>query len=323
MRTGTVVSLGASAVLGLGALIVARVWLPQPHPTAAANKTAPVAIDTVPVVVASGPIAYGAKLDAAHLAIERLPAGDAPQGAYATTAQILSQPGGAPVALTPIAAREPLLPSKLSSGGARPIVSAGITDGMRAYTIGISDVAGVGGHVLPGDRVDVILSRDIPTISSPNEPTCSDCKRVRADVIAQDVKVLGVDLNADPTTTASAVGHTATLEVNVQDAQRLAVAASVGTMSLALRRTGAAEVAATRTVEVADLRSNGPRLPGAEPLPDGARLIDILRRHAAPTRAGRPAAVPQIVIHTHSVTVVHGDTSTNVEVPAERYGAGA
>jgi pilus assembly protein CpaB len=318
MRTGTVVSLGASAVLGLGALIVARVWLPQPAHAPAANKPAQM-VDTVPVVVASGPIAYGAKLDAAHLVVERLPAGDAPQGAYATTAQILNQAGGAPIALTPIAAREPLLPAKLSGGGARPTVSAVIADGMRAYTVAVGDVNGVGGHVLPGDRVDVILSRDIPVINLPNQPTCGNCKRVRADVLVQDVRVLGMDLNHDPTTTQAAVAHTATLEVNVQDAQRLAVAASVGSLSLALRRTGAAEVAPTRTIEVADLKSNGPRAPGPQALPDDARLMDVL--HARVPKA--PAAAPQILIRTHSITVFDGDKPTEVQVPAERYGAGA
>jgi pilus assembly protein CpaB len=318
MRTGTVVSLGASAILGLGALIVARVWLPGPShaPTA---KSAP-ATETVPVVVASGAIPYGAKLDASRLTVERLPAGDAPQGAYSSTAEILSQQGGPPIALTPIAAREPLLPSKLSGGGARATVSAVIADGMRGYTVGVTDVNGVGGHVLPGDRVDVIVSRDIPVITVPGQPTCN-CKRVRADVVIQDIRVLGVDLNADPTSTQANFAHTATLEVTVQDAQKLAVAASVGTLSLALRRTGSAGPSPVRTVEVSDLQSAGPRAPGAAPLPDDARLMDVIRRHLP--RSPAASAPPPALIRTHSITVVHGDTSTQVQVPAERYGAGA
>ncbi|HEY1752639.1 MAG TPA: Flp pilus assembly protein CpaB [Caulobacteraceae bacterium] len=316
MRTGTVVSLGASAVLGLGALIVARVWLPQPNHGREAKAAAPVA--TVPVVVATSAIPYGGKLDAAHIAVEQLPAGDAPQGAYSSTGQILKQQGGPPIALTPIAAREPLLPSKLSGGGARPTVSAVIDEGMRAFTIGIGDVAGVGGHILPGDRVDVILSRDIPQLNIPGQPTCN-CKRVRADVVLQDVKVLGIDLNADPTTTQAAIGHTATLQVDVQSAQKLAVAAQVGTMSLALRRTGQADMTPVRTVEIRDLQWNGARAPGPAAPADDARILPVMRQG----RLGPPGGSPQIVIHTHSVTVVHGDTSTQVQVPAERFGAGA
>jgi pilus assembly protein CpaB len=312
MRTGTVVSLGASAVLGLGALIVARVWLPQGH---APQPKASAPVSTVPVVVATSAIAYGGKLDAAHLTIEQLPVGDAPQGSFRTTNQILQQPGGPPIALTPIAAREPVLASKLSGGGARPTVSAVIDEGFRAFTIQVSDVAGVGGHVLPGDRVDVILTREIPWITL-NGPKPCDCKRERADVLLQNVKILGVDLNADPTTVQAAVAHTATLEVNVQDAQKLSVAATIGSMSLALRRTGQADVTPVRTVEIRDLQWNGARAPGPAPLPDYFRIP--VAHSPAPG-----AIAPHGALRTHSVVVVHGDTSTTVDVPAERLGAGA
>jgi pilus assembly protein CpaB len=315
MRTGTVISLGASAVLGIGALIVARVWLPQSNAHGAAGKPA-VATDTVPVVVASASIPYGAKVDASHLIVERLPAGDAPPGAFSDPSQVIQRQGGVPIALTPIAAREPVLPGKLSGGGAKATVAAVIDEGMRAYTIGVTDINGVGGHVLPGDRVDVIVSRDIPIIQLPGQPNCN-CKRIRADVVLQDVKVLGLDLNADPSSTQAAVAHTATLEVSMQDAQKLAVAAQAGTMSLALRRTGSAETTPARTVEISDLQWNGPRAPGGPPQLDVRRLMDVVRHHA------EHGAAPQVLIRTRSVTVVHGDTSTQVEVPAERYGAGA
>ena len=312
MRTGTVVSLGASAVLGLGALVVARLWLPQSATHLPQFKAPEIAAGTVPVVVATAAIPYGAKLDASKLTVVHVPPGAVPQGAFTTPAQILSQQGGAPVALTAIAAHEPLLPSKLSGAGARPIVSAGITEGMRAYTIGVTDTAGVGGHVLPGDRVDVIVTRQ-PPIPKAIKDLCDDCKQERADVVLQNVRVLGMDLNVDPTTTTSVVSHTATLEVSVQDAQRLAVATQIGTMSLALRRVGQADVAPTRTVEIADLQSNGPRAAGG--VGDRPRLIAVSRRHGSP-------AFP-VVIHTRSVIVVHGDAATSVQVPAERYGAGA
>ena len=80
MRVATIASLGASAVLGLGALLVARAWLPNPQPKAAAVRIAPVV--GVPVVLASGPIAYGAKLQAKDLTVVQLPQGAAPLGAY-------------------------------------------------------------------------------------------------------------------------------------------------------------------------------------------------------------------------------------------------
>ena len=321
MRTGTVISLGASAVLGIGALIVARVWLPQPAAHGPQAKIAAQAADTVPVVVASASIPYGGKVDPSHLIVERLPAGDVPPGAFSDPNQLIKQQGGVPVALQPIAAREPVLPGKLSGGGARAIVSAGITEGMRAYTIGISDTAGVGGHVLPGDRVDVIVTRQPPTPTAVKS-LCGDCKLERADVVLQDIKVLGMDLNIDPTSTTSSLAHTATLEVSVLDAQKLAVAAQIGAMSLALRRVGQADITPVRTVEVSDVRSSAPKAAGPA-FPDDMQLA---RLHApggprAPTAQSRSGRI--IVTRTHSITVVHGDTSTQVDVPAERYGAGA
>ncbi len=305
-------------MLGLGALVVARLWLPQNVHAPQLKLTPEVAAGTVPVVVATGPIPFGAKLDASKLTIVHLPPSAVPPGAFANPAQILSQQGGAPVALTPIAAHEPLLPAKLSGPGARPIVSAGIADGMRAYTIGVSETAGVGGHVLPGDRVDVIVTRDvpIPTIKSKDGSEiadCNGCKRIRGDVVLQNIRVLGMDLNVDPTTTQSVISHTATLEVSVMDAEKLAVANQAGSLSLALRRAGQADLAPTRTIEIPDLQSSGPHAPGAAG--DRPRLIAVSRRHGGPSYP--------VVIHTRSVVVVHGDTATPVEVPAERYGAGA
>ncbi|HUO12224.1 MAG TPA: Flp pilus assembly protein CpaB [Caulobacteraceae bacterium] len=306
MRTGTVVSLGASAVLGAGALIVARVWLPQPShgPQSAASATPQ---QTVPVVVASGDIAYGAKLDASKLTVEQLPAGDAPRGAYASPQQILQQTGGPPIVLTPIAAHEPVLPDKLSGAGARPTVAAVIGEGMRAYTIGVTDVAGVGGHVLPGDRVDVVLTRTFTPVDKKAQADCGDCKMFVSDVVLQDVRVLGMDLNADPTSTQAAVAHTATLEVSVADAQKLAAVTQAGSLSLALRRTGNAEVAPTKSFAI----SNVVRLPNALP-----QVIPVAHRKGATDNRS-------ILIRTRSVVVVHGDSSSSVEVPAERFGRGA
>ena len=99
------------------------------------------------------------------------------------------------------------------------------------------------------------------------------------------------------------------------------MAAQIGTMSLALRRVGQADITPVRTVEIGDLRSTAPSAPGRS-FPDDMR---IGRMHA-PTAPTAPSARPHggtiIVTRTHSITVVHGDTSTQVDVPAERYGGG-
>ena len=155
------------------------------------------------------------------------------------------------MALTPIAAREALLPSKLSGPGARASIAAEIGEGLRAYTIKVSDVTGVGGHALPGDRVDVVLLRDL---------TPDGAKRTFvSQVVIQNIRVLGVDLNADLASNKPATPNTATLEVSVPDAQKLAVAADLGKLSLALRKTGSTEVTQTATMRTGNFVDGAPR----------------------------------------------------------------
>jgi pilus assembly protein CpaB len=258
----------------------------------------------VPVVVASAAIPYGAKLEAAKLTVAQLPVGAAPQGAYASISQVIGQAGGAPIALIPIAAREPILPAKLSGGGGKPTVAAMIADGMRAYTIGVTDVAGGGGHVMPGDRVDVVLTRDLSTMAGGEQ---GGGKRLVSNVVIQNVRVLGMDLNADPNSTQATVAHTATLEVSVEDAEKLALSAQAGTLTLALRRTGAAEIAAVRTIAANDLGANvgaGGFAPKAGP---GGAIM-----------AARHRTIVKPEVRRHSVIVVHGDKESSVEVPRER-----
>ncbi|MDP3748685.1 MAG: Flp pilus assembly protein CpaB [Phenylobacterium sp.] len=274
MRVVTIASLGASAALGLGALVVAKVMLPAQGNVAQASPRSPMA-NAVSVVVASRAIKYGERLDAARLTVVRMPRDAAPAGAFATVAQVLAQDhGGAPVALTPIAIREAVLPAKLSGPGARPSVAAEIADGLRAYTIKVSDVSGVGGHALPGDRVDVVLMRDLSTDDTH--------KVIESEVVIQNARVLGVDLNADPTSNKPASPNTATLEVSVKDAQKLAVAASLGELSLALRASGQAEIETFAPLSTRDVVGG---------LAKGAPSASAVR----PRRATAPAAPRSII----------------------------
>ncbi|TAL34173.1 MAG: Flp pilus assembly protein CpaB [Phenylobacterium sp.] len=247
MRVVTIVSLAASAVLGLGALVVAKVMLPN---AAAKSPIVQAQVQGEPMVVTSRAIKYGEKLQASMLTVIKAPKDAIPEGAFTTVGAVLAADrGGAPVALTPLAAREPLLPMKISGPGSRPIVSAAIAEGMRAYTLKVDDASGVGGHALPGDHVDVVLLRDL-TPSGPERNFISY-------VVVQNARVLGMDLNADPTSDKPASPNTATIEVSVEDSQKLSLASTLGNLSLALRRNGAAEIAAAKPLRTNDFLSGG------------------------------------------------------------------
>ncbi len=238
MRVITIVSLGASAVLGLAALFVAKAILPNAGQTRGVVASLQQPPAGVPVVVAKTDLKFGERLDAGKVTILHVPANAVPAGAFTTVEQVLAQDhGGAPVVLGPVAARELLLPVKLSGPGARASVAVEIADGYRAYTIKVSDVTGVGGHALPGDRVDVVVMRDL----SPD----GDVRNYVSEVVIQNVRVLAVDLNADLVGNKAATPSTATLEVKVEDTQKLAVAGDLGKLSLALRKTGEAQYVST------------------------------------------------------------------------------
>jgi pilus assembly protein CpaB len=268
MRLVTIGSLGASAALGLGALVVAKVLLPA----AASNQVqaAPIIIspmaDAVSVVVAASDIPFGRKLEAGDLKVIKLPRNAAPADAFNSVDAVLAQDhGGAPVALTPMVARETLLPAKISGPGARKSVAAEIAPGMRAYAIAVTDVTSVGGHALPGDRVDVVLMRNTSS---------DDAKKVlRSEVVLQNARLLGMGLNADPTSTKSESANTATLEVSVRDAQKLAIAADLGALSLALRPNGAAEIAPVGSVALVDVAGGAPPSPGRARRSSGAASV--------------------------------------------------
>lgn len=286
MRIVTIVSLAASAVLGVGALFVAKIALPN-----AAEARNPLAKEAagLPVVVAAKPIKYGDKLDASMLTVIKVPQVALPEGAYTTVAQVLAADhGGAPVALFPMTAREPVLPAKLSGPGARPTVSAEVAEGMRAYTLRVNDSTGVGGHALPGDRVDVVLMRDL-TPSGPERSYISY-------VVVQNVRLLGVDLNADPTSEKPASPNTATIEVSVEDAQKLSIASTLGQLSLALRRTGEATIAEAKALRTGDFLGGGRPAPASSGAPRRSApkpaYSAILIIEGAPAKRARKTTPP-------------------------------
>ncbi|HLZ73976.1 Flp pilus assembly protein CpaB [Phenylobacterium sp.] len=321
MRVVTIVSLGACALFGLSALVVAKTMMPNPG---VAKAAAPQPMAGVPIVVAKSALKFGDKLDASKIEVLKVPSNAVPDGAFATTALVLSQDGGGPpVVLTPIAAREPLLPAKLSGPGARASVAAEIHDGMRAYTIKVSDVTGVGGHALPGDRVDVVLMRDLSADAQKHNYI--------SQVVIQDIRVLGVDLNADLASNKPATPSTATLEVSVADAQKLAVAGDLGKLSLALRKTGSAEIAQTAPMRTEALFGGQPRSTGhatvrrvkvAEAMPAAPALITIVAEGGSDQHPGK-ARAPKPAPAAPPATPAAPAAAPNPAVPGAGAGVGA
>lgn len=244
MRTVGLALLGVAVVLGLGAVWGVR--------TITAAKAVPAAgLAQTVVVVATRPIALGEPLTPTVVRTQAWPAGAQPEGSFKNVAELT---GGAPrVALRPIAANEPILASRISGPGGRATLSGAIAAGKRAVTIRVDDVVGVAGFVLPGDFVDVLLTR--------TEGQGGQADSMRTDLLLEGVRVLAVDQLANENKNDPVVAKAATVEVSPEQAQRLALAAEVGTLSLSLRGTVDAMAPASgdagRTVRVGDLRLAG------------------------------------------------------------------
>ena len=167
-----------------------------------------------------------------------------PTGAFTKINDILS--GGRRVVLSAIEANEPVLALKITGAGQRATLSALVKPGMKAVTIRVNDVEGVGGFVLPGDHVDVVLTRQIEKGSATTE------------VVLQNTRVLAVDQSADERASKAAVAKSVTLEVDTVEAQKVWLASSVGSLSLLLRKAGETAEVKTRKITLKDLGSNEP-----------------------------------------------------------------
>jgi pilus assembly protein CpaB len=136
-------------------------------------------------------------------------------------------------------------------------------------TIRVNDVDGVGGFVLPGDHVDIGLTRQVDKTNATNE------------VVLQNVRVLAIDQIADERLEKPAVVKAVTLEVDVIGAQKLALASAVGNLSLVLRKAGATNADYARRITLSDLGT--PSTPLAQ-LPKGAGGIATVTVTRAATK---------------------------------------
>jgi len=240
VRTSTVIMIVLAGVFGLLAVFVAQAWLSrqdeQMRLRSALNQPQPTA--TRMVVVASSALRFGNPLSSSNLRETPWPEGALPEGSFSSIKDMLA--AGKRIVLAPIEPNEPVLASKLTGPGQRATLSAVLHEGMKAVTVRVSDIEGVAGFVLPGDHVDILLTRRVD-------------KGGNTDVVLQDTRVLAIDQLADERTDKPAVVKAVTVEVDTLAAQKLTLASQVGTLSLALRKAGEAAAGDQRRVSAEDL----------------------------------------------------------------------
>ncbi|MCP9222482.1 Flp pilus assembly protein CpaB [Erythrobacter sp. LQ02-29] len=133
----------------------------------------------------------------------------------------------------PITAGEPVTQGALVAPGDRGFLAAALAPGMRAVTIPVSDMTGVGGFIFPGDHVDLMLTQSIA-----GDDTTSGLNAT--ETFLRNLRVLATDKKTETTKgedgkTEVTGFTTVTLEVTPKMAEKVAVAQTIGTLSLALR----------------------------------------------------------------------------------------
>lgn len=117
-------------------------------------------------------------------------------------------------------------------------MSASLQTGMRAMAIKATADNSVGGFASPGDRVDVILTYQVKMAKNLQNYAGSVVNRFASQTVLSNARVMAVDQNAKEGDREAKVGKTVTLEVSKEGAEVLALAAKMGSLTLALRRIG-------------------------------------------------------------------------------------
>ncbi len=260
--------IGVAVLLGLVAVYVANTYF-----SGVEQRSVRIAQqqEMTRIVVASQPLEFGTKLSDQNLRMQAWPASSLPEGAFRSLPEALKDNR---VALRPVVVGEPVLASKVSGTDGRATLAGLLPEGMRAMSIPVTAETGVAGFVLPGTMVDVLLTRQIAGEGATDED-------VRSDVILENVQVLAVDQIASDKQNEPKVGKTATVAVSLFDAQRLAIAQRMGSLSLVLRKVESAQAP----------------VPGSEPRyaatvtnrqVGGPRIIVPPRNQAGPAQASAP-----------------------------------
>jgi pilus assembly protein CpaB len=206
--------------------------------TAPATAVTPPSARKASVVLAVRDLPVGHPVTAEDVRTVEWPADLVPAGYYSQAADVVGRG-----LIMGVRTNEPLLASKLAEPGSGAGLPIMIPEGYRAMSIGVDQVVGVAGFVIPGTRVDVLL-----TIQPPGQ------SETVTQIILQNLTVL----TAGQVTQRNDAGdpitvNVVTMMVTPQEAERLSLATSQGRIQLALRNMLDIQDATTSGIRVSGL----------------------------------------------------------------------
>jgi pilus assembly protein CpaB len=294
-----VLLIGALVIAAVAAVTARNMFSGASAPQAQAGVPAPVQ-NAPEVLVATRTLPVGTIIDAEAIRFQAWPEGLV-QPAYF----IKQNEGVDPQSLigtvvrNEITAGQPLTQGAMIKPGERGFLAAALGPGMRAITVPVSATTSVAGFVFPGDRVDLMLTQEVA--GGGDGPALKVAETVLANVrvLATDQRTTSVDAEGKPEIRSVS---TVTLEVTPKIAEKIAVAQTIGSLSLSLRSIADNSADLERAIAAGEVK-----VPEGDPKAERRMLIQI---------AGKP-------IDTASTFTVGGDVSRyqRKTVPAKTAGA--
>lgn len=204
-----------SIIVGLVAVVMASQWI---------NKQTSVSAQKV--VIAAVDVDLGSKLTPEMIRLVDWPSGSIPDGAIVDPQALDGR-----VLKTSVLRGEAILESKLAPLGTKGGLSAVVMEGKRAMTVRVNDVIGVAGFALPGNYVDILVNTTDDAKANTKEKVDLSISKI----VLEHILVLAVAQEASRDDTKPKVVNAVTLEVTPEQAEKLDLARSVGTLSLVLR----------------------------------------------------------------------------------------
>ena len=224
---------GALIVAALTAFFARTLLMGSGSPQAAAMGM-PVAppVDGPEVLVATKALPVGTIIDATALTFKPWPK-ELVDNAYYLRAGTNMQSLLGTVVRSAITAGQPLTQGALVKPGDRGFLAAALGPGMRAVTVPVQAQAAVAGFVFPGDRIDLVLTQSVP--GGGDGPPLKV-----SETIVRNIRVLATDQRTDNTVdetgkTVVKTFSTVTMEATPHIAEQIAVAQTLGALSLSLR----------------------------------------------------------------------------------------
>jgi pilus assembly protein CpaB len=275
------------------ALVVSSVFYSMTARSSGGKKSE--ATDMKDVVVATRPLSVGVMIKPPDVKLAKVNAQSFPKGAFSKVEEVLDRPVVSNVLLD-----EPVLEGRLATKGSGLGLAPTIPVGMRAVSVRVNDVAGVAGFVLPGMRVDVLV-----TGRPPNNDGNMTATALQNILVLSSGQVMQADARGQPITSP-----TVTLLVSPEDAETLTLANADGRIQLVLRNSSDQSIEKTMGRQINELYNGGRRgtptpekkappvagTPKPQPKPAAPTQVVVAPPPLPPPAAPVVAPLPQVVV---------------------------